>query len=153
MAARVYTAVDLYKIARNQRWLLLLILTNILAYISILVISAAAPRDATDNQAALFGLLIIAIVCLVLIVAVVWIVVLILMLVSLKTSGVTLALFVIGSFLPVISLIVLLIASSIATRALKNAGHKVGLIGVSRATLKQLKAASEQAGPPMPAMR
>jgi len=106
-----------------------------------------------DGNGMVLGIAFLTIGLCFIVLAVLWISTLIYLLIALRTPVLLIILVVIGAFLPVISLLVLLIVSSRATSALKSAGYKVGLIGVSRATLAQLKALSEQGTPPLPATR
>jgi len=161
MANRAYSAADHYKIAKNQRRLLFVILCSIVLYIALFVLASmnsTSSEDGTtirvnDGNGMVLGIAFLTIGLCFIVLAVLWISTLIYLLIALRTPVLLIILVVIGAFLPVISLLVLLIVSSRATSALKSAGYKVGLIGVSRATLAQLKALSEQGTPPLPATR
>ncbi len=63
---------------------------------------------------------------------------------ALGFSGVSVALFLIGMFLPLVSLILLVILTQNATRAIRSAGFNVGLMG---ADLKEIMAKAVECPP------
>lgn len=147
MASSVaYTASDLYDIAKNQRRLLLIILCSLLLYVALIVIGAAMPSGDTeampDGQAAVLGLVLLGIVITFLALGIAWVIVLVFLLIALRTPIVWRIIAIFAAFVPVVSLAVLVIVSSRATVALQRANCKVGLLGVSGKTLRELQQAS-----------
>ena len=111
-----FTVNEIYKIAKYQRYIILAILLN-------LIISVLAYFVPT-----------LAILSLVISLAI--LILFILFSNAIKNSVIVTIICAILMFVPIISLILLLIITSRATAILRNAGLKVGLLGVSKQDLQ-----------------
>lgn len=108
---RTYTSSQLREIAKYQRLVLWSVLANLL---SIFVISIQGLGVLISIALAVFQIYSLYKLAN-----------------SLKESTVSIALFIIGLFIPLVGLLVLLYINSKATKALQNAGIKVGLMGAN----------------------
>jgi hypothetical protein len=149
---------DLYRVAVNQRRLLWTILFALLGYAALFAVDAAFStteyvpvppelRDRFEGDVMEVSVLTdtgwILILCLGLVflgLAIAWVVVVISLLSALRVNIFLKILAILGSFVPLLSLLILLLISSRATRVLKGAGYKVSLLGVNAETLARMRA-------------
>lgn len=159
MAHPTYSAADLYKIAKHQRRLLILILVVYAIPMLLMaiwfmsrveILPGIESTEFTQDQ---FTLVLGVYAAILLAGLLLGIIVLSSLLVALRASNFEVVVMAIALLIPMplIAFILLLIVSSRATRALRSAGYGVGLLGVGRATLAQLKALSQQTAPTLPA--
>lgn len=114
----------LYNVALHQRRVLMCFLALLMFNIAQLTVSAAFPMVAPilgvgSLAAMIFGVFAVYRLA--------------------KTLGYTAILYAISMIIPCINLLTLLVVISRATKVLKEGGVKVGLLGVSRATIEQLR--------------
>lgn len=143
-----YTPRDIYKIAKYHRRLIQIAWGSsllICALIAIYVMFGILVRMSWDNPP-LFslpqrGLLALAafttISCSILVVL--WLIAFVQLLAGLRTHIIVRILAITGSFVPLVSLFVLKRVLSRARLVLKRSGYPVGMFGVSRETLRDLK--------------
>jgi len=147
---------ELYKVAKNQRLLLRVIVLAVLGYVGLFAVDMTADReivpipedhrdkfDSDTIEAHVYSfpqsVVVICIAVMFVFLAVAWLVAVLSLLAAFHWNPLLRILAILLSFVPVISLLVLLIVSSRATGALKRAGYKVGLLGVNAASLAELK--------------
>lgn len=154
-----FTKQDLYKIAKNQRRLVWVILCALLNYAALFgVVAMFTESDTRTGPTGLFvdaeafhivtnpesGLVFLALVgtpfLFFMILVVVWLIVFVLLLSSLRLNVFLKMLAILGSFVPIISLLVLLAVLLHASRVLSRAGYKAGLLGLNSRTVGHLKA-------------
>lgn len=135
------TAQELYTVAKNQRWLIYVVLVMIITNIAYFAVQSPADTPMTGGEAlvALF-ISLVQLVAVVVSMVAIWKV--------LRTTGTgvfpaVVALIVV--VIPIVGIVVLLLVSTRATRALREAGFTVGLLGAKADTIRQLRAASASA--------
>lgn len=106
--------IDIPTVARTQRWILLAVLANVLANIVLLL---APQAVALPLFLALLLVGAAVIVCLVFLMR------------ALQRPIVSIVLASLAQFIPLVSLLVLLVVNQRATKTLKGAGIRVGLLG------------------------
>ncbi|MCA9286695.1 MAG: hypothetical protein KDA22_15840 [Phycisphaerales bacterium] len=120
--------IDIPAVARTQRMVLLGILAQILVLIArgvLMATQAPATGSApTSSGAASLVLLLVALA-----VGVATLAFLVLLMVALKRPIVSIILAALSQFIPVVSLLVLLVVNQRATRTLREAGVHVGFLG------------------------
>ncbi len=116
---------EVLKIAKAQKLLLWVILGNIIANVSLLILSSAA-KSAPATVQLLFG---IGLVGFILVIVALQIAALVNLMRAMKMGIVSIIILAIGSVLSCIGLLVLLIINQRATTRLQRAGLKVGLMG------------------------
>lgn len=152
MAHQTYSAADLYKIARRQRHLLILILVTYALPMALFTlwlmfgeqffpehnISAPPQEQLTSVFMVWTGVILVGML--------VGIVLLSSLLMALRASILETVIVAAAVLAPVpfISLLVLLFVSSRTTRALRAAGYAVGLLGASGKTIRELQTLSLQ---------
>lgn len=138
------SAQGLYTVAKNQKWLIYLLLVMIALNLASLAVQAQVPEgeEASGNAATL--LVAMGLVQLLAIIAA-----MVAMWKVLRTTGSSVAVCVaalIGLLIPLASLIVLVMGSIRATRVLRDAGYEIGFLGATGDSLQRLRAAAEGAG-------
>ena len=120
--------IDIPAVARTQRMVLLGILAQILVLIARGVLMATqAPATGSAPSASSATSLVLLLVALA--VGVATLAFLVLLMVALKRPIVSIILAALSQFIPVVSLLVLLVVNQRATRTLREAGVHVGFLG------------------------
>ena len=143
--AALYSWAELYSIAKNQRRLLLIMLCLLLSYVLMTVVFTNAEslrryaRTVVGTQDDVIYLAFLFAVACWIILAIFWNIVLVFLLASMRTPIVWRIVTILVAFAaPFVSLLVLIMVNSSATKILNSAGLNVGLLGVSRNTIRRL---------------
>ncbi|MEW6158795.1 MAG: hypothetical protein AB1813_15320 [Verrucomicrobiota bacterium] len=122
-----FSPVELKQVGLRQREIILLILIQLLLVIPMALVMAGIGADESSPVVLLIRLLML----------VIGVFNLIFVYRLASALGETPWLYVVASFIPMVGLFALLLLNSKATRALRNGGLNVGLLGVSRGELER----------------